>query len=92
MWPTMSLRETDIGCVTRLRGVSAANNQRWIRCLIGSTVRLSSGFHGYGTTAAYLLKKVGLSVALIDRERVASIDTGHTTAHLTYVTDVELQE
>ncbi|PYJ01998.1 MAG: hypothetical protein DMF00_02970, partial [Verrucomicrobia bacterium] len=25
-------------------------------------------------------------------ERVASIDTGHTTAHLTYITDVELRE
>jgi glycine/D-amino acid oxidase-like deaminating enzyme/nitrite reductase/ring-hydroxylating ferredoxin subunit len=45
-----------------------------------------------GITAAYLLKKAGLSVALIEREQVASIDTGHTTAHLTYVTDVELQE
>jgi glycine/D-amino acid oxidase-like deaminating enzyme/nitrite reductase/ring-hydroxylating ferredoxin subunit len=44
-----------------------------------------------GITAAYLLKKAGLSVALIERDRVASIDTGHTTAHLTYVTDVELQ-
>ena len=45
-----------------------------------------------GITAAYLLKKGGLNVALIERERVASIDTGHTTAHLTYVTDLELQE
>src|SRR4030095_3097208 len=45
-----------------------------------------------GISAAYLLKKAGLNVALIERERVASIDTGHTTAHLTYVTDVELQE
>jgi heterodisulfide reductase subunit A-like polyferredoxin len=45
-----------------------------------------------GITTAYLLKKAGLTVALIERERVASIDTGHTTAHLTYVTDVELQE
>ncbi len=45
-----------------------------------------------GITAAYLLKKAGLTVALIDRERVASIDTGHTTAHLTYVTDVQLQQ
>lgn len=45
-----------------------------------------------GITTAYLLKKAGLSVALIERERVASIDTGHTTAHLTYVTDVDLQE
>jgi glycine/D-amino acid oxidase-like deaminating enzyme/nitrite reductase/ring-hydroxylating ferredoxin subunit len=45
-----------------------------------------------GITAAYLLKKAGLTVALIDRGQVASIDTGHTTAHLTYVTDVQLQE
>jgi glycine/D-amino acid oxidase-like deaminating enzyme/nitrite reductase/ring-hydroxylating ferredoxin subunit len=45
-----------------------------------------------GITTAYLLKKTGLTVALIERERVASIDTGHTTAHLTYITDVELQE
>src|SRR6266550_5031330 len=43
-----------------------------------------------GITTAYLLKKAGLTVALIERERVASIDTGHTTAHLTYITDVEL--
>src|SRR5205809_7982607 len=45
-----------------------------------------------GITAAYLLKKAGSTIALIDRERVASIDTGHTTAHLTYVTDVQLQQ
>src|SRR5438067_7661410 len=45
-----------------------------------------------GITAAYLLKKTGSTVALIERERVASIDTGHTTAHLTYVTDVRLQQ
>src|SRR5438046_4633230 len=29
---------------------------------------------------------------MIERERVALIDTGHTTAHLTYVTDVQLHE
>jgi glycine/D-amino acid oxidase-like deaminating enzyme/nitrite reductase/ring-hydroxylating ferredoxin subunit len=45
-----------------------------------------------GITTAYLLKKAGSTVALIERERVASIDTGHTTAHLTHVTDVELQQ
>jgi glycine/D-amino acid oxidase-like deaminating enzyme/nitrite reductase/ring-hydroxylating ferredoxin subunit len=45
-----------------------------------------------GITAAYLLKKAGLTVALIERERAASIDTGHTTAHLTYITDVELRQ
>jgi glycine/D-amino acid oxidase-like deaminating enzyme/nitrite reductase/ring-hydroxylating ferredoxin subunit len=45
-----------------------------------------------GITTAYLLKLAGSTVALTERERVASIDTGHTTAHLTYITDVELQE
>jgi choline dehydrogenase-like flavoprotein len=43
-----------------------------------------------GITAAYLLKQSGLSVALIERERAAIRDTGHTTAHLTYVTDTGL--
>src|SRR5436309_1952728 len=45
-----------------------------------------------GITTAHLLKKTGLTVGLIERERVASIDTGHTTAHLTFVTDVGLHE
>jgi glycine/D-amino acid oxidase-like deaminating enzyme/nitrite reductase/ring-hydroxylating ferredoxin subunit len=45
-----------------------------------------------GITTAYFLKKAGMSVALIERERIASIDTGHTTAHLTYVTDMQLWE
>src|SRR6267378_601758 len=45
-----------------------------------------------GITVAYLLKKAGSTIALVERERVASIDTGHTTAHLTYVTDVQLHE
>lgn len=40
-----------------------------------------------GITAAYLLKKAGQTVALVERERCAQIDTGHTTAHLTSVTD-----
>src|SRR5689334_13454894 len=43
-----------------------------------------------GISAAYLLKKAGVRVALIERERVATIDTGHTTAHLTYITDAYL--
>jgi glycine/D-amino acid oxidase-like deaminating enzyme/nitrite reductase/ring-hydroxylating ferredoxin subunit len=45
-----------------------------------------------GITTAYLLKRAGLTVALTERQRVASIDTGHTTAHLTYVTDEGLKE
>jgi glycine/D-amino acid oxidase-like deaminating enzyme/nitrite reductase/ring-hydroxylating ferredoxin subunit len=44
-----------------------------------------------GITAAYLLKQAGKTVALLERDRFAKADTGHTTAHLTYVTDVRLQ-
>jgi glycine/D-amino acid oxidase-like deaminating enzyme len=43
-----------------------------------------------GITTAYLLKKSGVKVALVERQRCASADTGHTTAHLTYVTDTRL--
>jgi glycine/D-amino acid oxidase-like deaminating enzyme/nitrite reductase/ring-hydroxylating ferredoxin subunit len=45
-----------------------------------------------GITAAYLLKQAGKSVALLERDRCARIDTGHTTAHLTCVTDLRLHE
>ena len=45
-----------------------------------------------GITAAYLLKTSGLSVALVERDRLARVDTGHTTAHLTMVTDLQLNE
>src|SRR5688572_13513691 len=43
-----------------------------------------------GITAGYLLKKAGATVALVERQQCASADTGHTTAHLTYVTDTRL--
>lgn len=43
-----------------------------------------------GITTAHLLKETGLTVAFIERERVASMDTGQKTAHLTCITDVEL--
>src|SRR4051794_12555636 len=45
-----------------------------------------------GLTAAYLLTLEGRSVAVIDRDRCASIDTGHTSAHLTMVTDQRLTD
>jgi glycine/D-amino acid oxidase-like deaminating enzyme/nitrite reductase/ring-hydroxylating ferredoxin subunit len=44
-----------------------------------------------GITAAYLLKQSGKTVALLERERCARVDTAHTTAHLTAVTDLRLQ-
>jgi glycine/D-amino acid oxidase-like deaminating enzyme len=45
-----------------------------------------------GLTTAYLLLTAGKSVALIERGRRATVDTGHTTAHLTMVTDTRLNE
>lgn len=45
-----------------------------------------------GLTTAYLLTAAGKTVALIDRGRCAQVDTGHTTAHLTMVTDMRLTE
>jgi glycine/D-amino acid oxidase-like deaminating enzyme/nitrite reductase/ring-hydroxylating ferredoxin subunit len=45
-----------------------------------------------GITAAYLLKRAGCSVALVDKERCLAGDTSYTTAHLTCVTDVPLSD
>jgi glycine/D-amino acid oxidase-like deaminating enzyme/nitrite reductase/ring-hydroxylating ferredoxin subunit len=45
-----------------------------------------------GLTAAYLLAKAGKRVIVLERERCAAIDTGHTSAHLTMVTDTRLAE
>lgn len=45
-----------------------------------------------GLTAAYLLAKAGKSVVVLERERCAMVDTGHTSAHLTMVTDTRIGE
>lgn len=45
-----------------------------------------------GITAAFLLKRAGHTVALLERGRCAQVDTGHTTAHVTCVTDLRLTE
>jgi glycine/D-amino acid oxidase-like deaminating enzyme/nitrite reductase/ring-hydroxylating ferredoxin subunit len=45
-----------------------------------------------GLTAAYLLKRSGRKVAVIDRRRCGGVDSGLTTAHVTCVTDVDLSE
>ena len=45
-----------------------------------------------GITTAYLLKQAGRSVALLERDRLARVDTGNTTAHLTAVTDLSREE
>jgi glycine/D-amino acid oxidase-like deaminating enzyme/nitrite reductase/ring-hydroxylating ferredoxin subunit len=43
-----------------------------------------------GLTAAYLLKRAGRRVAVLERTRCLSGDTGYTTAHVTAVTDLRL--
>ena len=45
-----------------------------------------------GLTTAYLLKEAGMTVAVAERKKLATIDTGHTTAHLTHVTDLRFRE
>ena len=45
-----------------------------------------------GLTAAYLLLEAGKTVAVVERGRCAQVDTGHTTAHLTMVTDDPLAD
>lgn len=45
-----------------------------------------------GVTAAYLLARSGVKVALIDRDKIASGDTSYTTAHLTAVMDTRLKD
>jgi glycine/D-amino acid oxidase-like deaminating enzyme/nitrite reductase/ring-hydroxylating ferredoxin subunit len=45
-----------------------------------------------GLTAAYLATAAGRTVAVLERDRLAEIDTGHTSAHLTMVTDRLLRE
>jgi glycine/D-amino acid oxidase-like deaminating enzyme len=45
-----------------------------------------------GITTTYLLAREGRRVALFERGRLASGDTARSTAHLTYVTDLRLQE
>lgn len=45
-----------------------------------------------GLTAAYILSRAGRRVVLLERDRCASADTGHTSAHLTMVTDLRLTD
>ena len=53
-------------------------------CVIGGGIA--------GITAAYLLAKAGKSVIVVDRERIAMSETGHTTAHLQIVMDTRLAD
>lgn len=43
-----------------------------------------------GLTTAFLLAESGKSVVVLERGRCGQVDTGHTTAHVTMVTDTRL--
>lgn len=45
-----------------------------------------------GLTTAYRLAKAGKRVVVLERDRCATTDTGHTSAHLTMVTDARLTD
>ena len=45
-----------------------------------------------GLTTAYLLKKTGCRVAVVDQRSIGGGETAHTTAHVTFVTDARLHE
>ena len=45
-----------------------------------------------GLTTAYLAQREGRRVAVLERGRCAAVDTGHTTAHVTAVTDASRGE
>ena len=45
-----------------------------------------------GITAAYLLKQAGKSVILVERGEIGTGETGHTTAHISYPTDMRLSD
>jgi glycine/D-amino acid oxidase-like deaminating enzyme/nitrite reductase/ring-hydroxylating ferredoxin subunit len=45
-----------------------------------------------GITTAYLLKQAGMTVGVLERGRCAGVDTSHTSAHLTCVTDTRLAD
>lgn len=45
-----------------------------------------------GITTAWMLRQLGHRVVLLERGRVGHADSGHTTAHLAYVTDTRLHE
>ena len=45
-----------------------------------------------GLTTAYLLKKTGCRVAVVDLRSIGGGETAHTTAHVTFATDARLQD
>ncbi|MFT3883302.1 MAG: FAD-dependent oxidoreductase [Gemmatales bacterium] len=45
-----------------------------------------------GISTAYVMKEAGLRVGLIEKDRCGSVNTGHTSAHLTCITDLRLSK
>lgn len=45
-----------------------------------------------GLTAALLLRRAGKTVTLVERDMIGQGESGHTTAHLTYMTDTRLSD
>lgn len=64
--------------------------QKLDRSLHADVVIVGAGITGL--TTAYLLAAAGKSTIVVERERCAQVDTGHTTAHLTMVTDQRLTD
>jgi glycine/D-amino acid oxidase-like deaminating enzyme len=58
--------------------------------IVADVVVVGAGMSGLST--AYLLAKAGKQVVVLERERCAMADSGHTSAHLTMVTDVRMTE
>src|SRR5688500_12784029 len=58
--------------------------------LVADVVVVGAGVTGL--TTAYLLAKSGKHVVVLERDRCALTDTGHTTAHLTMVTDTRMTD
>ena len=86
MKPTVALTATDSywsqQAFPRFRRVTAA--QTFDADIVGAGIT--------GATTAYLLKREGLNVALLDRGAVGGHDTPCTSAHLTCVTDTPLSD
>src|SRR6476620_12478797 len=71
----------------------SASFPRFAKLSDGATADVVVGGGGItGLTAGYLLAKAGKRVILLERDRCAETDTGHTTAHLTMVTDTRLSD
>ncbi|HEY5778971.1 MAG TPA: FAD-dependent oxidoreductase [Terrimicrobiaceae bacterium] len=73
-----------IDTVSRLGYPKLENDLRVDALIVGGGIT--------GLTAAYLLGKTGHSVAVVERGHIGQGETGHTTAHITYVTDARLSD